>query len=421
MVRSPLAWGSFLLLAGSLLSNFTNYLFNLFMGRYLGPERYGILAALVSVLAIVSVPSAAITTTVAKFSSEYKTKKEWGKLALLFRRLGLSLFAIGSLVFLCFFLGRAPVGGFLKIVNQSAIVILGAVFLIAFPSTLSTGALVGLQKFTFISLNSIFAGSVKLFFGVFLVVLGMGVEGAMLAIFFSMLFPYLLTFWPLGFLLRRQEEAPINWQPLWRYALPVLATTLGLTLLTTTDIVLVKRFFPPYEAGIYSALSLIGRVIFFAVGPIATVMFSLVSERHTGERRYSGLFLASLLLTATAAAAITVFYTLFPNFSVRFFFGEKYLAAAPYLWLFAVFISLYSLCSLLTNFFLSIKAMWIALLPFPASLLQMVLIYLFHQSFLDVLKVSTAVTALLLFLLLISYFRVGQSSVVNFRQVSVDN
>ena len=406
VIKNPLARGSALMFIGSMIGNFANYIFNLLMGRGLGPEGYGTLAALVSVLIIVSVPAAAFSTTIVKFTADGKAGAEWGLLALLFRRLGLVLTVIGFLTFLIFFFGQNLIGSLLNIQRPVSLIILGLIFFITFPATLSGGILVGLQKFPFISFNSVFSSLSKLIFGIIFVYFGFGVEGAMLAIFISMFLPFIFSLYPLRFLFHEfREKVTIDWRPLIKYVFPALIATLGLNLLTTSDIVIVKKFFNPHDAGIYSALSLIGRVIFFASGPVTTVMFSLVAERKAGRQRYDHFLTASALALGGLSLAITLFYALFPEFSVRFFFGEKYISAAPYLWLFGLFITLFSLCNLFVNFFLSIKETKAAMLALPASFAQIILITLFHPNFLTVIEISTAVTAVFFLCLLVMYKR----------------
>jgi len=136
---------------------------------------YGTLAALAAVLSVVSVPSAALATTVVKFTAEFKGKKDWGKVTTLLRSLSKVLISLGVLVFLSFTLFRTPVAGFLKISPAFLIVLLGAMFLINFPQTVNNGILQGLQKFKFLASNSILASVVKLGVGVGLAAKGYSV------------------------------------------------------------------------------------------------------------------------------------------------------------------------------------------------------------------------------------------------------
>jgi O-antigen/teichoic acid export membrane protein len=89
---------------------------------------------------------------------------------------------------------------------------------------------------------------------------------------------------------------------------------------------------------------------------------------------------------------------------VNLLFGSQYLSAAPYLYLFALFLSLYSLSSLFTNFYLSVKKIKVVILPVIAALAQVIFIFLFHQSLAGLIWVSIIVLSLLFGSLLVYFF-----------------
>lgn len=407
LLTHTLLWGSFVMFASSFFSNFTAYLYNLYMGRVLGPADYGILATLVSLLSLVSIPTITFSTAIVKFTSTYKAHQDFASLSFFFKKLSLLFILSGAALFVVFFFLRFHLQDFLHLPSPTPLIILGTLFFLNFALTPNNGVLAGLQKFGFLAFSGAVSALLKLVLGVLLVMFGFSVNGAIGAVALSILFGYLLTFWPLRLLLRRGEKpvGVVPWRELVFYSAPVFLSTLGLNLLLTTDILLVKRFFPPEEAGLYSALSLVGRVIFYESSAVVAVMFSLIAERHAGEQEYRHLLHWSLLLVILASLPVVVFYTLFPHFSMNFFFGVRYLAASPYLWLFGLFTMLYSLVNVLANFFLSVKRVSAALLPFSFSLLQALAIYLWHDSFLTVVLVSLVVTSLLLIFLMLYYLR----------------
>ena len=47
LLRSQVFRGSFIVLVGTTIANFLNYLYHLFTGRLLGPEQYGLLSGLI--------------------------------------------------------------------------------------------------------------------------------------------------------------------------------------------------------------------------------------------------------------------------------------------------------------------------------------------------------------------------------------
>ena len=394
---STLIRGSAVLTVGGFVANIGNYFFNLLAGRFLGPTDYGVMASVIALLYIVSVPSTALTYVVAKFSSRFKAQNELDQLAHFFIRINKGLLFFCIFVFLFFVALSGPLSLFLKVNSPVPVIILGALLGMSLLGALNNATLQGLLNFNFLAFSGILSVAVKLVLGIGLVFLGFAVNGALAGFLVGALVSYIASFWPLKFVLKeRKEVAKIEWGRVLKYAAPVFASTLGLTLLYTGDVVLVKHFFPPDQAGLYSALSLIARVILFVTGPIGLVMFPLISEKHAKNERYLGLFFTALSLVFLMALAATIFYSVFPEFMVKLFFGSQYLAAAGYLGRFALFLSLYSLCNLFASFYLSIQKVRIAFLPLLAGLLQTGLIWFYHGSFLEILNVATGATLALL-------------------------
>lgn len=401
-IDKKLIQGSAVLSIGNFVANLGNYVFNLFAGRLLGPADYGVMASIIALLYIVSVPSVTITYVVAKYSSSFKARAGISQLANFFTGLNKTLLCFSLFIFLVFALIRVPLSSFLKIESSTPVIILGALLGTSLLAALNNATIQGLLKFAFLAFNGIVAVVVKLALGLGLIWAGLSVNGALLGFLAAFLVPYFVSFWPLKFLLTsKQEAAKVDWEGVLGYTAPVFVSTLGLTLLYTGDVVLVKHFFSADQAGLYSALSLIARVILFMTTPITMVMFPLISEKYAKNDRYWGLFFASLVLVSLAVAAMTAFYFIFSRFTVRLFFGEQYLAAAPYLGRFGIFLSLYSLCNLFASFYLAVHKTKVASLPFLFGLAQIGLIWRYHSSFLHVLNVTTGAVGMLLLVFLI--------------------
>jgi len=388
------------MLGSSLLVNFLNYIFNVFVVRLLGPINYGVFAALISLLTILSVPSSALTTAATKFTASYKGEGDLGKIKTLFLILFRCLLVAGVITFVIITVFSSQIAKFLNINDLTPVIIIGLAFLIIFPQTAATGVLQGMQSFTFLSLNSIFSAVVKLIAGLGLVYLGFSVNGALMGFILALLLPFLASV----FILKNyfsDGQSHINWKSFLKYAPVAGLSLLGLTFLITNDIILVKHYFNTFDAGIYSSLSLVGRVILFVSSPISVVMFPLIAERYSSKKSYYRYLFYSISLVTLASLSVTIFYFLFPEFSVNFFFGKKFLEAVPYLGFFGIFITLYSVCNILVSFFLSVHKTKVAIFLIAAALLQWLLISLFHSNFWEVIGASVTTLALLTITLLL--------------------
>lgn len=399
------------MISGSVIANFGSYLYHVLMARMLNPVGYGALSSLIAILYLLTIPSLALITVVVKFTTVYKIKDEHSKLYSLLRSFSEKICVVGVIVGLFFIFAKGTIANFLQISDTGAIVLVGTGFLISLLTTVNNGILQGLLNFNFLAANTIFMALLKLGLGVLFVWLGFGVGGAVLAIIVSYALPYLVSFYPLRPLWHhKKKDMGIDWKEIFVYAGPTMIAALGMTSLYSTDIILVKHFFPAFEAGLYGGLSVLSKIIFFASSTIGVVMFPIISERFEKGTNYQPVLYQSLFLVTFSSVLLTITYSFWPELMLRLLYGSSYLMGAPYLWLFAIFISIYSLSSLMLQFFLSIRKTNVFFLCLGAAILQAVLIWLFHSSLSQVIYSSIAAASLLFVSLLLYYFVINHKA-----------
>lgn len=397
--------GAGVIFVSSLLGSFLNFLYNLFMSRNLSVSDYGVLASLISLMTLFALPAGAVIPSIIRFAGSYFAKGNLNMVRGLYFKVIKPLFILGIFVFMIFLVFTREIGQFFNINNKSLIIIAGLNVLLGFVSVVNSPLLQAKLVFTFIALTNFVGSVLKLLLGAVVVLLGFSIGGVMWALFFSSLIQYFLSFLKLKFLFKKGVSAPkVDTGELFIYGAPAALALFGLASFITTDIILIKHFFNPSDAGIYAGMSLIGKVIFFFSAPIGTVMFPLIVQKHTRSENYHNIFKLSLLIVLIPSIAITTFYFIFPEFTIRFFTKrEEYVAASSYLGIFGIFITMYSLLSIVTNFYLSIKKTKVFIPIIIGALSQIILIWIFHQSFLQIIIISLITVSLLLFLLLLYY------------------
>src|SRR3990167_3387288 len=140
-----------------------------------------------------------------------------------------------------------------------------------------------------------------------------------------------------------------------------------------------------------------------ACGPIVAVMFPMVSQKFSKKEPFINLFSYGLALTLLISFCILWFYYLFPDLAIRVLYGSAYLEASSLVIWFGLYMAIFTLTYFLTNFFLSIGKLKVVIFPLFTALIQIFGIWLFHESLLEVIKVSLAAVFVLLISLLI-YF-----------------
>jgi O-antigen/teichoic acid export membrane protein len=253
---------------------------------------------------------------------------------------------------------------------------------------------------------NIVESAVKVILAVLFVYMGFKVEGAFGAIVVSILIALFV-----GFLYAREmikgkvisTKDYIERKEFVKFILPTFVTTLALISIFTTDVILVRHFFPGVESGYYSALSVLGKIIFFASSPVVLVLFPMVSEHHARGENYNRLLSLGLILTLAVSLLVTFVYFTIPELMIKILFGDKYLAASNLLGLFGVFMVVHALCNLFANFYLSIHKTMPSFIVAAFAFMQIFLLFFMHNSLSQVIWVSVIVTFLLLISLLLYY------------------
>jgi len=402
-LKSQLITSSIIVFLGANLGNFGNFLYNLFMARMLGPKDYGSLQAIISLSVLLGAPLAVISMLIVKLISSYWGKGEEKKIAYLLTALTKKSLFLGFIALLFSFLLAPLFASFLHLKTILPLIIIFVTVFLGIPLVITRSVLRGTLQFLALTLNGIIEVYLKLVVATGLVLFNFGLVGAILGFPTGALLAYFLTVFSLKNFFKGEKKEEGVFKNLSESFWPILLATLCFTSFYSTDLILVRHFFEAQTAGIYAALSVVGKIIIYASGPVVSVMFPLVTVRHVNGRNYLVPLLGTLVLVLGVALSLTFLYFLFPKFLVTCLFGERYLAIVPYLLLFSLFMVFYALNSVFTNFFLSISYYR----PFPllafAAASQIFLIYLFHPSITAVIY-DNIVASLLYFLICLYYF-----------------
>lgn len=398
VITHPLFSGSAIMVLGSNSINLLNYVYHLVLGRMLGPSFYGELASLISLIGLLGIIPASLSLVIVKYVSGAKDETE---AAILIRWLKTKVFQV-SLIFFIFIIVMSPaLASFLHIDRLSYLFLIALSSLFSIQTLLNRSILQGLLKFKEMVLSVFLENGAKLLLSVTLVYLGFRVGGAMLAFVLAAILGFFVTNRYLKIKAKKESNMLLNLKPMFLFTIPVLIQSLALTSIYSSDLILVKHFFSSHEAGLYASLSTLGKIIFFGAGPIGSVMFPIVSKRQARGLNVKKIFLYSLFATTALSLSILMIYLLFPRFAVNLLYGSAYLESANLLIWFGIFMTLFTLSSLLINFHLSLNRTKVVMLPLLAAIVQIIVIWFYHQSLFEIVLISIAVTTLLLVSLLI--------------------
>lgn len=393
LINNSLARNSAIVFAGSMAGNVLAYVYHLLMGRLLGPAGYGEFSSLISIFYIFSVPLVVGQTVLVKFISGFKARNATGQAASLFRSVT-KLLVITSLIGLPVMLVTAPwVTSFLHLSSWVLFMLVYLVFVITLLSIAPSSMLQGYQRFVWVSVFAVALVAIKILFSIPMAV--WGVYGVLSAAALAGLVTYVLYYYPLRFILKEKPQASrVSRRDAFRFALPTLLIQLGITSLYTTDIILVRHFFSASEAGLYSALAILGKIIFYASSSVSLVLFPVISERTVMGTSTKKLVLSSMAGVAAISVGITVFYFLFPDIIVRLLFGSAYAGGGAFLGLFGIFLALYSIGGIIVTSCLALGRTGIWFVPVTCAFLQIISIAVWHDTIGTVISLNIGVCAL---------------------------
>jgi hypothetical protein len=176
------------------------------------------------------------------------------------------------------------------------------------------------------------------------------------------------------------------------------------------DIVLVKHFFPPMEAGLYAAVALVGRLVNMCAWSVVNTMFPVSASAGADEHEASPVLFTSLSMVFLILSALIFALWMVPSFLWRTLFGAQfemgsYGTLAPLLILYAITAGIYSLSSVIITYEMSRKIANTSWLQLAFSGALALGVYLLHNTLREVILVQLVLMVILLFVLMIPLLR----------------
>jgi O-antigen/teichoic acid export membrane protein len=246
----------------------------------------------------------------------------------------------------------------------------------------------GMQRFWALSGNMLLGSGARLLSGLLLVWLGWGVSGALVASTLAGSLAFIGAMWILRPMWQRINRPGLSsGQGVLQYATAAFWGVLTFTVLTNVDVILVKHFFSPEDAGFYSTASTLGRIVLYLPTAVSIVLFPKAAERHAREEDSSGLGRRSLLLAVLLCLPVVISYFAFPQFILRLLFGTRYLPSASIVGPLGLVMFLFAMVSLILQYYLSIRDQRFVIVVGLGAAGAVIGLYAFHESLSQVLIV----------------------------------
>ena len=175
-------------------------------------------------------------------------------------------------------------------------------------------------------------------------------------------------------------------------------------IINNSDIILVKHYFNDKEAGLYASLALIGRVVYFVAWMFVMLLLPKVILLKKEGKNTLPILMKYISYITVLSIGIVLFTFLFPEFVVKVMFGEKYISIAFLLWKYALATSVFAIANIFAYYFLSINKYIPVVISAVLGITQIALIVLFHNSLEQVVEMQVIAMVVLLFFQLCFFF-----------------
>jgi O-antigen/teichoic acid export membrane protein len=384
-----------------LLVNGGNYLYNLILGRYLGPEKFADAAILITLLLVLSFVAMTFQLVTAKFSVLFEGAVFYNFISKMFK----NTIIIGLILGLTIVFFSTQLQTFFKTSSSIMFVIFGLGVPFYFLMSVNRGVFQGKNEFT--SLSITYQGEmISRLLITFLLFWFLEMESSILisaGIFCSLivaLFPFKLKnytfFKPIN--LEASEKKQVL-----RFFIITAFYELTQIIINNSDILLVKHYFNQFDAGLYASLALIGRVVYFITWMFVMLLLPAVIELKKEGKPTVPILLKYVSYIAVIACLIIFSCFLFPQQIIRILFGGEYVSIAPLLWKYALATGFFAVSNIFAYYYLSLDKYIPVVLSGLFGMLQVVCIVFFHDSLGQVVHVQIG-TMILLMIIQLSFF-----------------
>jgi len=344
---------STIVIAGVVVSNLLAYVFHFIAGRMLGPGEYGEFGALMALYLIIALPVASLAFAISKFTAKFNIGNEFGKIALLRKKMQNDVLVFSGVVLLFVILFSRSIANFLNISSSISIIIVGITLVFALLLPVNNGILLGMKKFRGISMNAIIEAFARLVLLLVFLYLGYSVNGAILAYGVAYLVAFLWTF-PY---LKEIRIADISVQkievrPVYKFIFQVLLVNIIIQSILNVPSLFVKHFYSSEFTGYWTAALNIARISLFITGAITFVMFPEIAGEEVVQTKKK-VFERAVLLTLIASSGMAVIFFAIPHLLIKILYGSQYLGAVKILEWMGIAMIFIGLLQVYANYFLA--------------------------------------------------------------------
>ncbi len=385
-----------------LIVNGGNYLYNLVLGRLLGPEAFADAAVLITFLLVLSFMAMTFQLVTAKFSVLFEASAFSSFISKMYR----NAVMVGLVLGVAIIVFSKQLQQLFNTSSSTLFVIFGLGVPIYFLMSVNRGIFQGKKAFKSLSITyqTEMLSRLLITLGIlFLLDIPSSVAVA-IGIFVS--FGFGLVPFKIKMMRFNEVIAKTDYKAKLVRNFFIITAFYELTqiIINNSDILLVKHYFESYDAGLYAALALIGRIVYFVAWMFVMLLLPTVVQLKKEGRPTAPILFKYVGYISIIASTIVLGCALFPKMVISMLFGSSYLSMAPLLWKYALATGLFAISNIFAYYYLSLDRYIPVVLSGLFGVLQMGLIIFFHESLSEVVTMQIVAMVLLLIVQIVFFF-----------------
>jgi O-antigen/teichoic acid export membrane protein len=399
------------LVAAAAASALLTILYVVYVGRTLGPAEYSDFSASLSLIQLIAVALSPLAPTIARIAARCVARGDLAEVIGLRRTLvrHVAVYCVigGALSLLV----MAPVAHWLRFRSPWPLVLAVVAALLFALLSAERGVLQGLMRFRAYNISLLLESGVRLG-GVFVALAFFGFSAAAaLASYAAGIViasaAIALLFWSEW---GASAGSPVDWKEFWKLALPMLALMTAAALFQNVDMLAVKRWFAPADAGYYGAAVALSRGFGVLFVPLYVLVGPSLTDAHEKglPTLRSGLRIVAAYI-ALCLLPLIVFVT-WPEPVITLLFGKAFAPAGSLIALLGGVSMLLHIGLLLTQIFVTFHDFRFLWLYGVAAILAVLGLAIFHRNMTEIFTVLYTSQAILLAGLVLLLFRLPRWS-----------
>ncbi|WP_339875765.1 oligosaccharide flippase family protein [Olleya marilimosa] len=371
-----------------------NYLYNLILGRVLGPAQFADAAVLITFLLVLSFVAMTFQLVTAKFSVVFENDTFKNFISKIYKNATIVGLGLGALIIVF----ANQLQALFNTSSSSMFTIFGIGVPLYFLMSVNRGVFQGKKEFKSLSITYQAEMLSRLIITLALIFLFDIQSSVVIAVGILISFGFGLVPFKFKNLNFKKTIAIEASQAKQVKSFFVITAFYELTqiIINNSDILLVKHYFDAYDAGLYASLALIGRIVYFVAWMFVMLLLPTVVQLKKEGKATAPILFKYVGYIAAIATAIVIGCALFPETAITILFGDSYLTMAPLLWKYALATGLFAISNIFAYYYLSLDRYIPVVISGVFGMLQMGLVIFFHDSLEQVVHMQIIAMVLLL-------------------------